>query len=82
MTKVLLDGCRQARKGYFDDQRAKAVSAEKLEKEEAKKKITEEIDAVNTEIRQTISVIENLRQNADQMGFRAEKRTSLGCCCH
>ena len=78
MTKVLLESCRQARKRYFDDQRSKALSAEKLEKEEAKKKVNEEIDAVNTEIRQAVSLIENLKQSADQIGFRAEKRTSLG----
>lgn len=78
MTKVLMESCRQARKKYFDDQRSRALSAEKLEKEEAKKKVNEEIDSVNTEIRQTISLMENLKKSADEIGFRAEKRTSLG----
>ena len=78
MPKLLMDSCRQARKRYFEDQRSRALSAEKFEKEEAKKNVNEEIDNVNTEIRQTISLMENLKQSADDIGFRAEKRTALG----
>ena len=82
MTKDVLASCRQARKKYFDDQQSKALPAEKTEKVEARSKVNEDIEIdieiVNTEIRQTLSVIENLKKSSDEIGFRAEKRTALG----
>ena len=78
MTKDVLASCRQARMKYFDDQQSKALSAEKTEKVEARSKVNEDIDIVNTEIRQTLSMIENLKKSSDEIGFRAEKRTTLG----
>ena len=50
MTKDILASCRQARKKYFDDQQSKALSAEKTEKVEARSKVNEDIEIVNTEI--------------------------------
>ena len=78
MTKDVLANCRQARKKYFDDQQSKALSAEKTEKVEARSKVHEDIEIVNTEIRQTLSGMENLKKSSDEIGFRAEKRTALG----
>ena len=77
MTKTLLDSCREARKRYNAYRKSKVLTAAKAEEAEAKKKIMDIIDEVNTEIRLTISTIDSLKENADQMGFRAEKRTSL-----
>ncbi|XP_065665582.1 uncharacterized protein LOC136087006 [Hydra vulgaris] len=77
ITKDLLYSCKQARKRYFDDQRSKALSAEKAEKIEAKQKVIEDIEIVNTEIRQALSMIENLKKSSDEIGFRAEKRIAL-----
>ena len=50
MTKDVLASCRQARKKYFDDQQSKALSAEKTEKVEARSKVSENTEIVNTEI--------------------------------
>ena len=36
------------------------------------------IDIVNTQIWQTLSMIENLKKSSDEIGFLAEKRTTLG----
>ena len=80
MTKDVLASCRQARKNYFDNQQSKALSAEKTEKLEARSKVNEDNEIVNTEIRQTLSVIENLKKRSDEIGFRAEKRTACGKC--
>ena len=80
ITKDLLDSCKQARKRYFDDQRSKALSAEKAGKMEVKRKVIEDIEIVNAEIRQTLSTIENLKKSSDEIGFRAEKRIALGLC--
>ena len=44
--KDLLDSCKQARQSYFDDQRSKALSAEKAEKMEAKRKVIVDIEIV------------------------------------
>ena len=78
MTKDVLASCRHARKKYFYDHQLKALSAEKTEKVEARSKVNEDIEIVNTEIRQTLSVIENLKKSSDEIGFHAEKRTALG----
>ena len=45
---------------------------------EARSKVNEDIEIVNTEIRQTLSVIENLKKSSDEIGFLAEKRTVIG----
>ena len=50
MTKDLMASCRQARKKYFDDQQSKTLSAEKTEKVEARSKVSEDTEIVNTEI--------------------------------
>ena len=78
MTKLLLDSCKQARKRYSDDQRSRALSETKKEQLDSKKKLMEEIDNVKAESRLTTSTIDKLKENADNMGFRVEKRTSLG----
>ena len=57
ITKDWLDSCKQARKRYLDDQRSKALSAEKVEKMEAKRKVIEDIEIVNTEVRQTLMMM-------------------------
>ena len=77
MTKDVFASCRQARKKYFDDQQSKALSAEKTGKVEARSNVNEDIKIVNAEIRQMLSVIENLKKS-DEIGFPAEKKTSLG----
>ena len=51
---------------------------QKKQKVKARSKVNEDIEIVNTEIRQTLSVIENLKKSSDEIGFRAEKRTALG----
>ena len=71
MAKYLLENLRQARKKYFGDQGSEALPAEKTEVE-ARRKINEDIEIVNTEIRQTLPVIENLKKSSDEIGFRAE----------
>ena len=78
MTKDLMASCRQARKKYFDDQQSKTLSAEKTEKVEARSKVNEDTEIVNTEIWQKLSVIENLKKSSDEIGFLAEKRTAIG----
>ena len=78
MTKDVLASCRQARKKYFDHQQSKVLSAEKTEKVKARNKVNEDIEIVNTEIWQTLSVIEHLKKSSDEIGFRAEKRTAFG----
>ena len=75
--KDVLASCRQARKKYFDDQQSKALSTEKTEKVEARSKVSEDIEIVNTEIQQTLSVTENLKKSSDEIRFRAEKRLRL-----
>ena len=50
MTKDVLASCRQARKKCFDHQQSKAPFAEKTEKKEARSKVNEDIEIVNTEI--------------------------------
>ena len=62
MTKGLLESCRQARKKYFDDQRSKALPVQEKEKEEGRRKVSEDNEIVNSEIRQTLSVIENRKK--------------------
>ena len=81
MTKDIMASCRQARQKYFDNQQSKAEkAAEKTEKVEARSKVNEDIEIVNTEIRKTLSVIENLKKSSDEIGFLAEKRTVIGQC--
>ena len=77
MTKDVLASCRQARMKYFDDQQSKALSAEKTEKVEARSKVNEDIEIVNTEIQQTLSVTENLKKSSDEIRFHVEKRLRL-----
>ena len=69
MTKDFSESCRQARKKYFGDQRSKALSAEETEQMEARKKVGEDIEIVNSEIRQTLFVIENLKKSSVEIGF-------------
>ena len=73
VTKDLLE-----RKKYFDDQRSKALSAEKTKKAEARRKVSEDIEIVNTEIRQTLSVIKNLKMSSDEIRFSTEKSAAFG----
>ena len=47
------------------------------QKVEARSKVNEDIEIVNTEIRQTLSVIENQKNSSDEIGFCAKKRTAL-----
>ena len=78
MTKDVLGSYRQARKKHFDNQQSKTLSAEKTEKVEARSKVNEYIEIVNTELQNTLSVIDNLKKSSDEIGFRAAKRTALG----
>ena len=77
MTKDVLGSYRQARKKHFDNQQSKTLSAEKTEKVEARSKDNEYIEIVNTELQNTLSVIDNLKKT-DEIGFCAAKRTALG----
>ncbi|MEO0687482.1 MAG: hypothetical protein AAFY76_21140 [Cyanobacteria bacterium J06649_11] len=78
ISKDLMASCRKARRSYYDDQKLKALSNQKVAKEEARSKINEEIAEVNTKIRQTVKEIESLKKSSDEIGFRAEKKTMLG----